>query len=364
MRREAKHLLEKAVDALILSIELFNRPSQRGRITSTLIHLDHSFEMLLKASIVHRGGSIHDKRTSNTIGFDACVNRSLSDSSISFLLPDQASAIRVINSLRDAAQHYLLDISEGQLYFHIQSGLTVFREVLRDVFSQDLSSRMPDRVLPVSTSPPRSIEALFASEMSKVRDLLRPGKRRRIEGLARLRALAILNNGLMGDSNQPSDRILDRFRQGIIEEQPWESVFPGVASVEILSEGSGPGITLRFAKKEDALPIQITTDVSEETPIVGLKRVNELDYYNLSATQVAGHLKISVNKLVAIVEVIGLRGKEEYYKEFRIGSVRHKRYSRKAIAALRDAMTERPLDDIWREYSQRRRRRSARHRKA
>src|SRR5262245_46939019 len=45
MKREARLLLEKACDSLLLSIELFNRPHDRGRVSSALILLDHAFEM-------------------------------------------------------------------------------------------------------------------------------------------------------------------------------------------------------------------------------------------------------------------------------------------------------------------------------
>lgn len=62
MKREAKRLLGKASDALVMSIELFNRPHDRGRVSGTLIELDHGFEMLLKAAILHRGGPIREKR--------------------------------------------------------------------------------------------------------------------------------------------------------------------------------------------------------------------------------------------------------------------------------------------------------------
>ena len=51
MKREVKHFHKKALDSLILSIEHFNRPDDRGRVSSVLILLDHAFEMLLKASI-------------------------------------------------------------------------------------------------------------------------------------------------------------------------------------------------------------------------------------------------------------------------------------------------------------------------
>ena len=56
MKREAKLLLNKGCASLLLAIELFNRPYDRGRVAGTLILLDHAFEMLLKAAILHKGG--------------------------------------------------------------------------------------------------------------------------------------------------------------------------------------------------------------------------------------------------------------------------------------------------------------------
>ena len=73
MKKEARLLREKAINSLILSIEHFNRPWDRGRVEGVLILLDHSFEMLLKAAILHRGGRIRESRAKETIGFDKCV---------------------------------------------------------------------------------------------------------------------------------------------------------------------------------------------------------------------------------------------------------------------------------------------------
>ena len=58
MKRETKYLLAKATDSLVISIEHFNRPWDRGRVDAVLIFLDHAFEMLLKAAILHRGGNL------------------------------------------------------------------------------------------------------------------------------------------------------------------------------------------------------------------------------------------------------------------------------------------------------------------
>lgn len=54
LKKETKLLKEKATSSLLLSIDHFNRPWDVGRLEAVLILLDHSFEMLLKASILNR----------------------------------------------------------------------------------------------------------------------------------------------------------------------------------------------------------------------------------------------------------------------------------------------------------------------
>jgi hypothetical protein len=112
VKREATRLNAKAVDALILVVEHFNRPWDQGRVCATLILLDHRFEMLLKAAILKLGGRIRNSGEANTIGFEACVKQGLSNGAVKFLDNDQAIALRTFNGLRDAAQHHLLEISE------------------------------------------------------------------------------------------------------------------------------------------------------------------------------------------------------------------------------------------------------------
>ena len=63
MKREARSLLSKGLHSLTVSIDHFNSSSDVGRTDAVLIALDHSLEMLLKASILHRGGEIRDKPT-------------------------------------------------------------------------------------------------------------------------------------------------------------------------------------------------------------------------------------------------------------------------------------------------------------
>lgn len=239
MNRETKLLRAKALDALILSIEHFNRPSNRGRAQAVLILLDHSFEMLLKAAIRHRGGRIREKRAKNTIGFDACVQKALNDGKLKFLTNEQALTLQMINALRDAEQHYLLEMPEQQLYLATKSGVTLFADVLKSIFGEDLRKFLPDRVLPITTDPPRDLDILVEDEVKFIKTLLRPGKRRTFEAKARIRGLAVIEATLKGEKVQPSEGELNRLLTRIKRGDEVNAVFPGITALSLSVEGNG-----------------------------------------------------------------------------------------------------------------------------
>ncbi len=350
MIKEAKLLLHVGVDSLILAIELFNRPSERGRATSTLILLDHSFEMLLKAAILHKGGKIREKKKPNTIGFDACIRKGISDSKIKFLSEEQALSLQVINSLRDAAQHYLLDISEEQLYLHLQAGVTLFSDILACTFNIKLSERLPKRVLPIATIVPKDISALFRFEMKEMKKLLQPGNRKKTEAKARLRPLAILEASFKGEkTTQPSNAELEKIAQKIINGDKWEDIFPSVASLNLTSSGNGTEISLRLTKKE-GVPIHLVNGDNPETSVVAIKRVNELGFYNLGLRQMTKKLGITQPKLLALIEKYDIQKNSEYFKLIKIGTQKHKRYSNKALSLIEELIEKNDLDEIWKSY--------------
>jgi hypothetical protein len=358
LKKEARLLLERAYDSLLLSIELFNRPNDRGRVNAVLIQLDHAFEMLLKSAILARGSAIREPKSKNTIGFDACVRKGVSEGAIKFLSEEQAVTLQSINGLRDAAQHHLLDMPEAQLYVHAQSGVTLFRDLLRSVFGQELSHHLPERVLPVSTIAPTDIITLFDHEMKEVLKLLSPGKRRRMEAITRLRSLAILDATIKGEKGQPSAADLNRACQRLQDGEDWTAIFQGVAAVEIVTEGEGPTISLRLFKKEG---IQ-TLLVDEGTPgasVVALKTTDSTGYYNLMAKKLADKLGLTTYQVLQVVEYLGLRQDADCYHEFKMGSQCHKRYSPKAIEVIRKALEVEPIDAIVEKVRQRKREQQA-----
>ena len=349
MKKEVRQLRRKAIDSLVLSIDHFNRPWDRGRTEAVLILLDHSFEMLLKAAIRHRQAKIRKPREKQTIGFGACVRKGLTDGAVKFLTEEQALTLQSINGQRDAAQHYLVDMSEHQLYFYAQAGVTLFRDIHDAVFDDNLVLELPERVLPVSTTAPRDLTALFDKEVVEIQGLLAPGTRRKMDAIARARSLAVLESAVNGDYEQPSDWELDKVCKRLSEREPWVSVFPGVASINITADPEGPSISLRLTKRE-GIPVQLLKEGEGNGAVVAVRRVNELDFYNLGAAQLAENVGLTTPKCRAVVDHLRLREDANCFKEIRIGNTRHPRYSRIAIGRIRDALRAEPIEAIWAEY--------------
>jgi len=346
LKREVRLLHANALDSLILSIEHFNRPWDRGRVSSVLILLDHAFEQLLKAAILHRGGKIRKPRERQTIGFDECVRKSLTDGEVRFLTDEQTLLLQEINGLRDAAYHHLIEISEQLLYLQTQAGVTLFRDILRKVFGEELAASLPERVLPLSTTPALEPVTLFEREVEEVKKLLRPGSRRQLQATARLKTLAILDGAVKGERIQPSNAELRKLVKRIRDGLTWEQLFPGIASIQITAEGYGPSLSLRITKKE-GIPIQLVKEGTEGSFVVGVKRVNELDFYNLTLAQIAAKVDLSEPRTLEVIRHFKLQEDEECFKLIQIGSSKFRRYSRKALERLSATIPSISIDEVW-----------------
>ena len=78
MHRDARLLKAKALASLRRCARAFNDFDDDGRVSTVLLHLQHSFEMLLKASLIEKTVRVFDKRKGRSIGFDKTVNVSQS----------------------------------------------------------------------------------------------------------------------------------------------------------------------------------------------------------------------------------------------------------------------------------------------
>jgi hypothetical protein len=348
LRREVRLLLESSVASLTLGIELFNRPSELARTAAVLMHIDHAIELLLKAAIVHRGGKIREPRTAWTISFDKCVGKCLDEAKVKFLTREEALPLQAINALRDEAQHYHIMLSEQPFYAVIRSAVTLYGDLLKRVFSIDLATRLPGRVLPITADPPKDLHLMIEDEMKLLRELVKPGRRRKAEAKLRLRSLAVIDRSVIGEARRPSDSDLAKQLARISAGDGLAKVFPGVAGLSFSTTGDGPTLTLRITQKEGT-PVHLVGEGDETAAVIGVKSVDATGYYNMGFTDLFDKLRteISRNKLPALLWYLKLNEEPKYSRVFRFGKSAHQRYAPVIIARLREALKTTDMDAVW-----------------
>ena len=353
LRRETRRYKRRAINSLILAIELFNRPQEVGRIEAVLMLLQHAFEMLLKAAIYERRGTIFPPRERISYGFDRCLGIARSD--LEILNEDQAMVLSILDGLRDFAVHSLLDLTEQALYVQAQTAVTLFGDVLGTAFSERLANYLPSRVLPVSTEPPRDILAFLDSEFSQVQTLLSPGRRRKAEARGQLRYLMVMESNLSGDGTLPTDRQVDRMLRRVKQGDTWQSLFPGVASFRLDTQGLGPTVSLRFTRQPEAAPVRVLREGeigAEEATLV--REVNLLDRYSMGLRELAQHVGLTEPKTLALVMYMDLQAQEDCFRVIRIGAGRYKRYSPEALVRLQEVLPDVNMNVIWHQHRPRR----------
>jgi hypothetical protein len=348
MRREAKHLLTRGVDSLVLAIEHFNRPHDRGRTEAVLILADHAFELLLKAAIVHKGGRIRRRKDPNTMGFEGCVNACLLDPKVKFLKNEEADTLRILNNLRDGAQHHFIIVSEQQLYTVIQAAVTLFDDLLSRVFLRRLADHVPQRVLPISTLPPKDFPSLMDEEIASIRAAFSKGTRRRADARARLRTIALIDGALRQDPRHPTDAELHA-KLADLNSGDWRKVFRGAAALTISADGGGRPISLRLTKT-DGIAVHLVKEGDPSATVTAVKKVDALSFYNLNLTAVAAEVALSPPRSLAVVRFLKLQDDEECFKEFRIGKSVFHRYSPTAVTRIREALPGLDMAKVWTQF--------------
>lgn len=330
-------------------IRAFNELEDDGRQTAVMLHVQHSFEMLLKGALRERGVKVFERESGRSIGFEKCIR--LAEEHLR-LTPAQAGVLRALDALRDDEQHWFASVNEGLLYVHARAAITLFDEVLYEVFGERLGNHLPERVLPISTRPITDLEVLIDEQYSQIRDLLRPGKRRRPEARALVRGLLAMEGHISGEA-RVSERDVDRVERGVRDGKDIDHVFPRLRDVQATFDGSGPTIKVRFTKREGAPVHFVPADDPAESAAV--REIDLQRKYHLPATELAERLELTGPRATALRRFLGIDDDEGCRHVFTFGSQKHPRYSDNALRRMQDAKETVDMDEVWMKHRPRRR---------
>lgn len=345
MRRVARTLKTKSISSFRRATAAFNGVEDDGRQTAVLLHLQHAFEMLLKAALRQQGVDVFERGSERTvgrsIGYEKCARHARQHLGLS---AEQCGTLRAIGSMRDDEQHWIADFSEGLLYLHARAGVTLFDEVLEAAFDERLADHLPERVLPISTSPPADIEVLIGEQFTQVRELLRPGNRKRVEARAILRGLLALESHTSEDV-AVNERDVNRVEHGVREGGTLDQVFPRLGSLSTLITGAGPSLTVHFTKRQGAPVTFIPADDPREAAAV--REVDLQRKYYIPPNKLAERIGLTAPRGVALRRELRIDEDSECVHEFVFGSQRIKRYSANGLRLMQEGVETLDMDDVW-----------------
>jgi hypothetical protein len=286
-KRIPRLLKDKAISSLRRATAAYNGVDDDGRQTAFLLHLQHACEMLLKAALQERGIDLFDRsegRVGRSIGFEKCVR--LAREHVG-LTEDELGTLRAVDSMRDDEQHWIATVNEGILYPHARACVTLFDEILLDVFGERLADHLPERVLPLSTRPPADLDVLIDEQFEQAKQLLRPGQRRRAEARAMLRGLLALEAHASQDA-VVNEHDVNRVERGIKDGKSLDQIFPRLGTLGAAIGGDGPTLTVHFTKKAGVPVTYVPADDPREAAAV--RQVDLQRKYYMSPHDLANRL--------------------------------------------------------------------------
>lgn len=342
LKQETRVLKRKALSSIRRALMAFNSPDDDGRSTTVLLEVQHAFEMLLKAMLVHRHRSVFDPKLGRSIGFEECVRLASNDAKIK-LTTSEAGTLRALDAMRDDEQHWFNIVDEQVLYLHARASVTLFDDLLHRIFGERLADHLPHRVLPLSTTAPEELQLLIDREYSQIKALLAPGRRQRHEARGRIRTLLAMEAHVEPDT-RVSAKDVYRVEKGVRAGRDRSDVFPKLSMIGTEIGGSGLAVTVRFSKS-DGLPVRY---VKEDTPDAAAIREFDLQKrYPHSPTELARKLGLTPPRSRALRRHLGIDSDPTCRHVFDFGTQKHPRYSDNAFVKMRDAAATLDLDRVW-----------------
>ena len=147
MEQEHKRLIDKSIEAFIMGLEVYNKPTIRYRVEGFSFFIVNAWELLLKSEMIKRGMSIYYKNNQDrTVSVDVAVRK---------IYPDKHTRIRLnlekIIELRTISTHYITEDYEQKYVPLFQAcGLNYANELMQ--FEHiDISERIAPNFLTLTT---------------------------------------------------------------------------------------------------------------------------------------------------------------------------------------------------------------------
>lgn len=141
-----ERLIDKSIEAFILGLEIYNKPTIRYRIEGFSFFIINAWELMLKAEMINRNISLFYKdKPDRSLSFDACLQK---------IYPDKNTRTRInlekIEDLRNMSTHFITEEYELKYAPLFQACALNYVNELRRFHKVEIEKFLPQNFLTVT----------------------------------------------------------------------------------------------------------------------------------------------------------------------------------------------------------------------
>ncbi len=146
MENISNRLVEKSIEAFIMGLEIYNKPTIKYRIEGFSFFITNAWELMLKAELINRGESIYyPDNPDRTLSLDNVLRK---------VYPDKNTRIRLnlekIIELRNISTHYITEDYEAKYAPLFQACVLNFVNELQRFHCKDVTEYLSQNFLTIS----------------------------------------------------------------------------------------------------------------------------------------------------------------------------------------------------------------------
>ncbi|WP_303886164.1 DUF3644 domain-containing protein [Abiotrophia defectiva] len=169
MENLSERLVDKSIEAFVMGLEIYNKPTIKYRIEGFSFFVCNAWELMLKAEIINRGQSIYYRdNPDRTLSLEASIKKIYSDENTRIRLN-----LERIVELRNISTHYITEDYELKYAPLFQACVLNYTNELKRFHNVDVTEKIAQNFLTISASyEPLSNEQIRLKYSSEIAEKL------------------------------------------------------------------------------------------------------------------------------------------------------------------------------------------------
>ncbi len=146
MENISKRLVEKSIEAFIMGLEIYNKPTIKYRIEGFSFFIINAWELMLKATLLNRGESIYYKdKPDRTLSVENVIRKIYTDKNTRIRLN-----LEKIIELRNISTHYITEDYEVKYAPLFQACVLNYVNEIKRFHNEDITEYISQNFLTIS----------------------------------------------------------------------------------------------------------------------------------------------------------------------------------------------------------------------